>query len=159
MARSKCPKCNNTLSSVSMEPMAIKQPHASWKGVSYFCPSCQYVLSVSIRSFGREERDNRGRRSGSCSDSWEIGAFSPGLRTAVSVYPQTVRRDLSILWCLIMSKIGKAKKKIIHFYCYTCKAYELKTSPHYRSQKRRFAKRREGEGEDRKRSLARNKST
>jgi hypothetical protein len=40
-----------------------------------------------------------------------------------------------------MSKIGEAKKKILHFYCYTCKAYELKTSPHYRSQKRRFAKR------------------
>ncbi len=41
-----------------------------------------------------------------------------------------------------MSKIGQQKKKILHFYCYTCKAYELKTSPHYRSQKRRFAKRR-----------------
>jgi len=29
-----------------------------------------------------------------------------------------------------MSTIGEAKKKIIHFYCYTCKDYELKTSPH-----------------------------
>jgi len=44
-----------------------------------------------------------------------------------------------------MSKIGEAKKKIIHFYRYTCKDYELKTSPHYRSQKRRFAKRRKAE--------------
>lgn len=40
-----------------------------------------------------------------------------------------------------MSKIGEAKKKILHFYCYTCKAYEFKTSPHYRNQKRRFANR------------------
>ena len=31
-----------------------------------------------------------------------------------------------------MSKEGEAKKKIIHFYCYICKEYELKTSPHYR---------------------------
>ncbi len=41
-----------------------------------------------------------------------------------------------------MSKEGEAKKKIIHFYCYTCKDYELKTSPHYRAQRARFAKRR-----------------
>jgi hypothetical protein len=36
-------------------------------------------------------------------------------------------------------------QKILHFYCYTCKDYELKTSPHYRSQKRRFARRRQAE--------------
>lgn len=41
-----------------------------------------------------------------------------------------------------MSKIGESKKKIIHFYCHTCKAYELKTSSHYRNQKQRFARRR-----------------
>jgi hypothetical protein len=44
-----------------------------------------------------------------------------------------------------MSKIGEAKKKIIHFFCHTCKDYELKTSPHYRAQKARFAKRRKAE--------------
>jgi len=44
-----------------------------------------------------------------------------------------------------MSKIGEAKKKIIFFYCYTCKDYELKASPHYRSQKARFARRRNAE--------------
>ncbi len=38
--------------------------------------------------------------------------------------------------------MSKYAQKILHFYCYACKAYELKTSPHYRSQKRRFAKRR-----------------
>ncbi len=41
-----------------------------------------------------------------------------------------------------MPKYGQ---KILHFYCYTCKAYELKSSPHYRSQKQRFARRREAE--------------
>jgi len=46
-----------------------------------------------------------------------------------------------------MSKIGEAKKKIIFFYCYTYKDYELKTSPHFRSQKARFARRRKKERE------------
>jgi hypothetical protein len=32
-------------------------------------------------------------------------------------------------------------QEIIDFYCYRCRAYELKTSPHYRSQKRRLARR------------------
>jgi len=41
-----------------------------------------------------------------------------------------------------MSKEGDRAKKIIHFYCYTCKDYELKSSPHYRAQKQRFARRR-----------------
>jgi hypothetical protein len=34
---------------------------------------------------------------------------------------------------------------ILFFYCYTCKDYELKTSPHYRAQKQRFARRRRKE--------------
>lgn len=36
-------------------------------------------------------------------------------------------------------------QKILHFYCYRCRDYELKTSPHYRNQKRRFARRRKAE--------------
>jgi len=36
----------------------------------------------------------------------------------------------------------KPAQKIVFFYCYTCKDYELKTSPHYRAQKARFARRR-----------------
>jgi hypothetical protein len=36
---------------------------------------------------------------------------------------------------------AKYGQKILHFYCYTCKAYELKTSPHYRAQRKRFAER------------------
>ena len=50
-----------------------------------------------------------------------------------------------------MSKEGEAKKKILHFYCHTCKDYELKTRPHYRAQKARFAKRRKAEAEAKKR--------
>ena len=38
-------------------------------------------------------------------------------------------------------------QKILHFYCHTCKAYELKTSPHYRAQKQRLARRRRKEKE------------
>jgi hypothetical protein len=38
-----------------------------------------------------------------------------------------------------MSKIGEAKKKIIHFFCRPCAEYHLKTHPHYRAQKRRAA--------------------
>ena len=36
----------------------------------------------------------------------------------------------------------KYAQKILHFYRYKCKDYELKTSPHYRAQKQRFARRR-----------------
>jgi hypothetical protein len=36
-------------------------------------------------------------------------------------------------------------QKILFFYCYRCRAYELKTSPHYRAQKQRFARRRKAE--------------
>ena len=43
-----------------------------------------------------------------------------------------------------MSKTKHAQP-IILFYCYTCKDYELKTSPHFRSQKARFARRRKAE--------------
>jgi hypothetical protein len=43
-----------------------------------------------------------------------------------------------------MSKTKHAQK-IIFFYCHTCKDYELKTSPHYRAQKQRFARRRKSE--------------
>ncbi len=38
-------------------------------------------------------------------------------------------------------------QKILHFYCFKCKDYELKTSPHYRAQKQRFARRRRKEKE------------
>jgi hypothetical protein len=36
-------------------------------------------------------------------------------------------------------------QKILFFYCHKCKQYEEKTSPHYRNQKQRFARRRKKE--------------
>jgi hypothetical protein len=47
------------------------------------------------------------------------------------------------IWRVIVS--AKYGQKILHFYCFKCKAYELKTSPHYRAQKQRFARRRKKE--------------
>jgi hypothetical protein len=44
-----------------------------------------------------------------------------------------------------MNSMAQYAQKILHFYCFTCKAYELKTSPHYRAQKQRFARRRRKE--------------
>jgi hypothetical protein len=35
--------------------------------------------------------------------------------------------------------MAKPAQKILFFYCYQCKDYELKTSPHYRNQECRFA--------------------
>jgi hypothetical protein len=32
-------------------------------------------------------------------------------------------------------------QRILFFYCYRCREYELKTSPHYRSLKRKIARR------------------
>jgi hypothetical protein len=43
--------------------------------------------------------------------------------------------------------MAKYAQKILHFYCFKCKDYELKTSPHYRAQKQRFARRRRKERE------------
>ncbi len=40
---------------------------------------------------------------------------------------------------------SKPAQKIRFFYCYECHQYEPKTSPHYRNQKRRFARRRKAE--------------
>jgi len=40
---------------------------------------------------------------------------------------------------------ARPAQKIRFFYCYNCKQYEPKTNPHYRSQKRRYAQRRQAE--------------
>jgi len=40
---------------------------------------------------------------------------------------------------------AKYAQPILFFYCYKCKDYEPKTSPHYRAQKQRFARRRKKE--------------
>ena len=44
---------------------------------------------------------------------------------------------------------AKPAQKILFFYCYQCGDYEPKTSPHFRNQRRRLARRkkaREAEG-------------
>ena len=41
--------------------------------------------------------------------------------------------------------MAKYAQPILFFYCYTCKDYEPKTSPHFRDQQARFAARREAE--------------
>ena len=40
---------------------------------------------------------------------------------------------------------SKPAQKILFFFCYQCHDYEVKTSPHYRNQKRRLARRRKAE--------------
>jgi hypothetical protein len=40
---------------------------------------------------------------------------------------------------------SRPAQKIRFFYCYDCKQYEPKTSPHYRNQKRRFTRRKKTE--------------
>lgn len=45
----KCPKCEAIIRSVSIEAVDVKQGMQSkFHGVSYSCPSCRTVLSVSI---------------------------------------------------------------------------------------------------------------
>jgi len=44
----------------------------------------------------------------------------------------------------------KLGQQILFFYCYTCKKYEEKTSPHYAAQRRKFAARRKAEAQGKK---------
>jgi phage FluMu protein Com len=45
----KCPKCDQLITQVGSSTVDIKVPFgATQRGVSYFCPSCQVVLSVQI---------------------------------------------------------------------------------------------------------------
>jgi hypothetical protein len=41
--------------------------------------------------------------------------------------------------------MAKYAQPILFFYCYICKDYEPKTSPHYTAQQARFAERGEAE--------------
>ena len=43
-----CPKCNAVLDSVSLKQIKVKATGQNWFGVSYQCPYCNAVLSVSI---------------------------------------------------------------------------------------------------------------
>jgi hypothetical protein len=45
----KCPKCEETVGSARVETIEIRAgAHDAYKGVSYLCPHCRSVLSVSI---------------------------------------------------------------------------------------------------------------
>lgn len=44
----KCPKCEKILSFVNFNPIDAKNGPQSWKAVSYNCPYCYSVLSVTI---------------------------------------------------------------------------------------------------------------
>jgi hypothetical protein len=45
----KCPKCENAVTSVSLEPVDVTQAFTQkWHGVSFLCPHCQTVLGVGI---------------------------------------------------------------------------------------------------------------
>jgi hypothetical protein len=45
----KCPKCDKTVSSVTIEDIDVKVNLTSkWRGISYLCGSCKTVLGVGI---------------------------------------------------------------------------------------------------------------
>jgi hypothetical protein len=46
---SKCPKCEAFIDVVNIEPVKLTTKTKSiLHGISYFCPNCQSVLSVSV---------------------------------------------------------------------------------------------------------------
>lgn len=44
----KCPKCETSVSTVTLEAVDIKYKATSYEGVYFLCPSCKSVLSVSF---------------------------------------------------------------------------------------------------------------
>ena len=52
----KCPKCDGTIGHASAEPIEIRVGTTDkYKGVSYYCPYCHAVLSVSMDPLGLNE--------------------------------------------------------------------------------------------------------
>lgn len=48
----KCQQCKTTVNRANAEPIEIKVGKEKYKGISYFCPSCHSVLSVSMDPLG-----------------------------------------------------------------------------------------------------------
>jgi len=48
MNTGKCPKCDKPITDVIIEPVKARARDAQFNGISYVCPSCRAVLSVSI---------------------------------------------------------------------------------------------------------------
>jgi hypothetical protein len=44
----KCPKCEASLKRVKAQYIDVETPKANYKGVSYVCPFCRTILSVSV---------------------------------------------------------------------------------------------------------------
>jgi len=44
----KCPHCEATIASATVENIKIRGVGSEYKGVSYSCPSCHSVLTVSM---------------------------------------------------------------------------------------------------------------
>ena len=44
----KCPKCERIVASANIEAIELKLSRSSYKGISYLCPYCRTVLSVSL---------------------------------------------------------------------------------------------------------------
>lgn len=56
MHSGKCPKCERTVSRVDVETITINAgAQASYKGVTYLCPSCHSVLGVSMDQIALNE--------------------------------------------------------------------------------------------------------
>jgi hypothetical protein len=43
-----CPSCNALVTRVFLDGVSVEAPNANWVGVSYRCPHCQHILSVSL---------------------------------------------------------------------------------------------------------------
>jgi hypothetical protein len=44
----KCPKCEKSISRVTVDHINIAEGIHVWNGVSYLCPSCSSILGISI---------------------------------------------------------------------------------------------------------------
>jgi rubredoxin len=44
----KCPHCGKGFSSIKADPVTIRAPGKSWKGIAYCCPSCDAAISVTM---------------------------------------------------------------------------------------------------------------
>jgi hypothetical protein len=43
-----CPKCEHVISYARIESIELKIGRSTYKGISYLCPSCKSVLTISL---------------------------------------------------------------------------------------------------------------
>jgi hypothetical protein len=43
-----CPKCERTLTQLTVENMPLKAPRVTWPGVTLVCPYCSACLGASV---------------------------------------------------------------------------------------------------------------